>query len=112
MAAGETQVDISEFARLDLRTGTVLEAVDVEGSDKLVLMRIDIGGEIRQIVAGIRATYSPESLKGKKVVVLANLKKALIRGVESHGMILAADTPEGALLLRPESETDNGVRVR
>ncbi len=112
MAADETQVDISEFARLDLRTGTVLEASAVEGSDKLVVMKIDIGGEIRQIVAGIRAAYAPESLAGKKTVVLANLKKALIRGVESHGMILAADSPEGIILLKPESEIDNGVRIR
>ncbi|HOC92694.1 MAG TPA: methionine--tRNA ligase [bacterium] len=112
MTVDETQVDISEFARLDLRTGTTLAAEAVQGSDKLVLMRIDIGGEVRQIVAGIRTAYPPESLVGKKVVVLANLKKAIVRGVESHGMILAADAPEGPCLLRPEAEIDNGLRVR
>ncbi len=112
MADAEGLVDIEEFARLDFRVGTVREAEGLEGSDKLVVLKVDTGSEVRQIVAGIRATYSPEQLIGKKVVVLTNLKKASIRGVESDGMILAADAGSGVCLVAPESEIDNGVRVR
>ena len=112
MAADEHQVDIEEFARLDLRVGTVREASGVEGADKLLVMKVDIGTEVRQVVAGISGSYMPDSLVGKKVVLLANLKEARIRGIESHGMILAADGPGGISIIRPEDDTDDGARVR
>ncbi|HOX29210.1 MAG TPA: hypothetical protein PLQ76_08670 [bacterium] len=112
MAGEEQAVDIQEFARLDLRVGTIIESAAVEGSDKLVMLKVDIGSEIRTVVAGIRASNPPESLPGKKVVLLANLKKAKIRGIESNGMILAADGPDGISVISPGAGVENGVRVR
>jgi methionyl-tRNA synthetase len=83
-------ISIDDFAKVDLRVGAIAEAVRVEGTDKLVRMRVDLGSETRQLVAGIGGKYEPEQLVGKKIIVVANLRPATIRGVRSEGMLLAA----------------------
>ncbi len=106
-----SQISIEEFARVQMRVGQVLEAEKIEGSRKLIRMKVDIGTEVRQVVAGIAEAYAPESLLNRKVVIVANLKPARLMGVESNGMVVAAsvdgrpvlatfveDVPNGALL--------------
>lgn len=83
-------ITIDDFAKLDLRVADVLKAERIEGTDKLLKLELDVGGEKRQVVSGIAQFYSPEDLEGKKVVLVANLKPVKLRGVESQGMILAA----------------------
>jgi methionyl-tRNA synthetase len=106
-------MSIDEFARIDLRVAKVLEAERVPGTDRLLRLQIDIGREQRQLVAGIAEAYEPETLVGKSIVVVANLKPARLRGVESQGMLLAA-TPEGGkpILATFESEVPPGAKVR
>jgi methionyl-tRNA synthetase len=90
----EEKMDIitfDEFKRMDLRVAEILEAERVEGTDKLLKIKISLGDEQRQMVAGIAETYAPEDLPGKKLIVIINLKPAVIRGVESNAMLLAAD---------------------
>jgi methionyl-tRNA synthetase len=106
-----SQISIEEFARVQMRVGQILEAEKIEGSRKLVKLRVDIGSEVRQVVAGIAEAYEPASLVNKKVVIVVNLKPAKLMGVESNGMVVAAsvdgkpvlatfieDVPNGALL--------------
>ena len=106
-------ISIDEFAKVKLRIGRVLEAEPIEGSDKLLKLQVVIGEERRQIVAGIKANYTPEDLIGRQVVVCVNLKPARLRGVESQGMLLAAtDAQGGAILLQPEKEAPEGTNVK
>ena len=84
------QITYDEFRKVDLRVALVLEAEKVQGTTKLLKLKVDLGPEQRQLVAGVAETYTPEDLVGKKVIIVANLKPAVIRGVESQGMILAA----------------------
>jgi len=108
-----TQISIDEFMKTQFRVGRVLEAEPVEGSDKLLKLQVVVGEERRQIVAGIKANYSPEDLIGRQVVVVFNLKPAKLRGVESQGMLLAAtDENGGAILLQPDKEAPEGTQVR
>jgi methionyl-tRNA synthetase len=85
----QDQITIDDVAKLDLRAGKILEAEKVKKSKKLIKMRIDIGLEVRQIVAGIGQHYAPEDLVGKTVIVVANLQPAKLMGIESQGMVLA-----------------------
>lgn len=106
-------IDIETFAKVQLKVGRVLEAEPLEGSDKLLILQVMIGEEKRQIVAGIRKSYSPMDLIGRQVIVVANLKPATLRGVESQGMLLAAtDTDGSAILLQPEREAPEGTGVK
>ncbi len=93
------QVSFDEFKRMDLRVAEILEAERVEGTEKLIKMRVDIGDEVRQMVAGIATTYSPKDLVGKKLIVIVNLKPAVIRGIESQAMLLAAVLPDDSALI-------------
>ncbi len=108
-AASEGEITIDDFNRIELRVAKVLEAEAVPKADKLLKLKIDLGTEQRELVSGIAKQYKPEELIGKKVIVVANLKAAKIRGVVSHGMILAAssgdelqvvsvDMPEGSVV--------------
>ena len=83
-------IKYEDFAKLDLRVGKVLEATIHPDADKLLVLQVDLGTEKRQIVAGIKKYYSPEQLVGKWIVVVANLEPRDLRGVTSHGMLLAA----------------------
>ncbi len=107
----EEIININEFAKLDLRIGKIENAERVEGSKKLIKLEVDVGDETRQLVAGIAEEYTPESLIGKLVPILANLKPVKLRGVESQGMILAVDVNEKPVLLHPDREVPAGSRI-
>lgn len=105
-------ISIEEFRRMDLRIARVISAERVPRTDKLLKLEIDVGDEVRTIVAGIAEVYSPEDLVGKEVVVIANLEPAKIKGIISHGMLLAAIDKEGRpVILRPEKEVGSGSKV-
>ena len=87
-------ISIDDFAKIELRVGQVKTAEKVKGADKLLRLEVDIGSEVRQIVAGIALAYAPESLVGRKVVIVANLAPRKLRGIESNGMIVAASIGE------------------
>jgi methionyl-tRNA synthetase len=113
-AAQPEKIGIDEFAKIDLRVAKVLAAEKVKGSKKLIKMQIDVGTEQRTIVAGIAEAYEAESLVGRSIVIVANLKPAKLMGIESNGMVLAA-SPEGglpALLGFLETPPPPGSRVR
>ncbi len=109
----DERLSIDEFMKVELRVAKVLAAERVPKSKKLVKMLIDVGNEERTIVAGIAEAYSPESLVGRTVVIVANLKPAKLMGVESNGMVLAA-SPEGGLpmLVGLDQPLPPGTRVR
>jgi methionyl-tRNA synthetase len=108
-----SEITIEDFAKVQLRVARVVEAEILEGSDKLLKLQLLIGEVPRQIVAGIRKNYSPEDLIGRQVIVVANLKPAKLRGVESQGMLVAAVSEDGgAILLQPDEEAPEGARVR
>jgi methionyl-tRNA synthetase len=92
-ASGNNQISIDDFAKVELRVGQVKTAEKVKNADKLLKLEVDIGTEVRQIVAGIAEVYPPESLVGRKVVIVANLAPRKLRGIESQGMIVAASLP-------------------
>ena len=94
--AGKPVIQYEDFAKLDLRVGTVVEVTNHPNADKLLVVKVDLGGgEQRQIIAGLRAFCSPESLLGRCVIVVANLAPRKMRGLESQGMLLAASAGEG-----------------
>jgi methionyl-tRNA synthetase len=104
-------ITIEDFRKLDLRIGTIKKVEAVPGSGKLLKLTVDIGKE-RTVVAGIAALYKEEELLGKQVVLLANLKPALLMGVESRGMVLAAEDNSGVHLLTPDAPSAPGSEVR
>jgi methionyl-tRNA synthetase len=106
------KISLDDFMNVELRVARVLAAERVEGTDKLLKLQIDLGTEKRQIVAGIAMKYEPETLIGKSIVVVANLKPARVRGVESQGMLLAGDAGEGPVVATFESDVPPGTRVR
>jgi len=110
--APDNLIDISEFGRVELKTGRILEATAVEKSDKLVILKVDIGRTI-QIVAGIGKAYTPEDLVGKHIAVVANLKPAKLMGLASEGMLLASDGEDGSLtLIGFDRAPKVGARIR
>jgi methionyl-tRNA synthetase len=104
-------ISIEEFRRLDLRVGTVRSAAAHPNADRLLVLRVDLGSEERQIVAGIRRCYAPEELVGRQVVVVSNLEPATLRGIESQGMLLAASDGEQIVVLSPEKQVGAGSKV-
>jgi methionyl-tRNA synthetase len=107
------QITIDDFLKVKLRVARIVEAEPVEGADKLYKLQILVGEEPRQLVAGIRKSYTPEELIGRQIVVVTNLKPAKLRGVESQGMLLAATDEAGAaILLMPDREAPEGATVR
>jgi len=105
-------ISIDDFAKVQLRVAEVLEAERIKGADKLLKLQIKIGEEHRQIVAGIAKHYTPEELIGKKIVVVANLKPAKLRGEESQGMLLAASNSETLSLLTVDRDIESGARIK
>ena len=105
-------ITIDQFRALELRVGTVRAAEPHPNADRLLVLRVDLGGEERQLVAGIRAHYEPAALVGRQVVVVANLEAARLRGVESQGMVLAASEGERVVLLAPDAPVPPGAVVR
>lgn len=104
--------NIDDFQKLSIKIGTIRKAEAVEGSSKLLKLDIDLGHEKRQILAGIGQKYDPKDLKGKQIPILANLDSRMMMGLESQGMILAADVDGEPVLLHPDSKIANGTSVR
>ena len=108
------EVNFNEWEKLDLRVAEILNAEDIEGADKLYKLNLDVGelGE-RVVCAGIKKYYKKSELKGKKIIYFSNLSSRMMRGIESHGMILAAvseDKKEGSFL-RPEKNINAGTKI-
>ena len=104
-------ITIEEFRKLELKVGTIKSAETHPNADKLLVLKVDLGSEERQIVAGIRAHYQPEELVGRQVVVVANLETAKLRGLESQGMVLAASDGDRIVILTPEKQVSPGAKV-
>jgi methionyl-tRNA synthetase len=105
-------IDFEDFSKLDIRVGTILEAEKVAKTKKLLQLKVDVGIDVRTIVSGIAESFSPEDIIGQQVSVLVNLAPRKIRGVESQGMILMTDTPDGKLaFVAPERSIKNGQEV-
>jgi len=105
-------ITFDDFKKLELRVGKVVEAERVEGSEKLLKLTVDIGAEQRQVIAGVGLVYSPEDMANRDIVVVANLEPRMLMGLESQGMLLAADGENGPVLLMPDREVPPGSRVK
>src|SRR2546428_812326 len=122
-AAANARISIDDFTKVEMRVGQVKSAERVAGADKLLKVMVDVGEEVRQIVAGIATAYQPEQLVGRKVVVVVNLQPRKLRGVESNGMIVAASVgsegkpvlagflEDGPVGSRLEEPSTRGVRL-
>jgi methionyl-tRNA synthetase len=111
----EPQKDIitfEDFTKLDMRVGTILEAEKMPKTKKLLILKVDTGIDVRTIVSGIAESFTPEDVIGKQVTVLVNLAPRALRGVESEGMILMTETPEGKLVfVNPDTTVGNGLQI-
>ncbi len=106
------QISIDDFDKVELRVAKILECEPVKKSDKLLRLIVDTGDSTRQIVSGIAKQYTPEDLIGKKVILVSNLAPAKLRGVESHGMLLAADMPDGGCkVIFADDEIEPGAQI-
>jgi methionine--tRNA ligase beta chain len=106
-------ITYDEFKKLDLRVAEIRAVEEIPGADKLYKLSIDLGGESRELVAGIKLFYDQAALVGRKIVVLANLEPRTIRGVTSHGMLLAAGNEDrsSVVLLAVEKDIANGSKI-
>ncbi len=111
-AGAQARIGIEDFAKIEMRVGQVIEAEKVAGSRKLMRMRVDIGSEIRQVVAGIAEAYEASVLIGRKVVIVANLKPARLMGIESDGMIVAAVAGDRPVLVTFTEDVPNGALLK
>ena len=105
-------VSFEDFAKLDLRVGKIIEVKNHPNADKLYVVKVDLGGEVRTLVAGLKKYYSKDELLNRYVVIVANLQPKKLRGIESQGMLLAADDGENVALLMPDKEVKLGAGVR
>lgn len=110
--SGPVRISIQKFFETELRVARIVSAERVVNADKLLKLEVDLGDERRQLVAGIALSYEPESLVGKRIVVVANLEPARIRGVESQGMLLAADLGGKPILATFDEDVPPGTPVR
>lgn len=109
-------INYDDFSKIELKVGTVLEAEDIEGSEKLIKLKVDLGEDPaiagpRQILAGMKQWYKPEDFIGKQVVIVVNLEPRIMMGLESQGMMLAADSENGPVFLTVTKETPPGAEV-
>lgn len=100
-----------DFAKLEMRMGTVVEAERVVGTDRLIKVIVDVGNEKRQVLAGFGHKHTPEELIGKQVPIVLNIEPIMIRGVESNGIFMALDD-ENATLLVPQNSIPNGSKLK
>ncbi|MCP5003383.1 MAG: methionine--tRNA ligase subunit beta [Planctomycetes bacterium] len=107
-------VTIDDFMKIDLRVAEIKEAWEHPNADKLLVLKVNVGeaGGEKQLVAGIREDYTPDQLIGKKIIVVNNLEPAVLRGEESHGMLLAARDEKRVVLLSTESDIAPGSRAQ
>jgi len=107
-----TEITFSDFEKLDLRIGKVIEATQVPESKKLIRLLIDFGTEKRQAIAGLLKYYKPEELVGRKCVFLLNLQRRMLAGIESQCMVLAAEDELGNVsVLQPEKDIAEGSKI-
>ena len=113
MAEAPSVIQYDDFAKLDLRVGKITAVAEHSNADKLLVLQVDIGGEQRQLCAGLRGHYEPEALVGKSIVVVANLAPRKMRGEISQGMLLAATSADESriIVLTPDGEVEAGCRV-
>ena len=108
------KIPFTDFEKLDLRVGTILQVENHPKADKLYILIVDLGEKVpRTIVAGLRAYYTHEELKGKQAVFVANIEPVNLRGIESNGMILAASNPEktNVFFIKPEKHIAPGSKI-
>jgi methionyl-tRNA synthetase len=107
------QINFNDFAKVDLRVGTIKKIEDIEGADKLYKLEVQIGKEARTICAGIKQHYKKEELKDKQIIVITNLEPRKMKGIESQGMLLAAVSEDHSkvVLISPEKKVDSGLKV-
>ncbi|MBU1122020.1 MAG: methionine--tRNA ligase subunit beta [Candidatus Omnitrophota bacterium] len=105
-------ISYEDFSKLEFKVGKVLEVEEHPNADKLYVLKVDIGTEVVQIVAGVKKHYSPDELKGKQVVVLVNLEPKPLRGVESKGMVLAAQAEDKLAVVTIDREIAVGGIVK
>ena len=106
-------ISFKDFQKIDLKVAEIKKAEEIEKANKLLKLQIDLGGEKRQLVAGIAKSYQPKELKGKQIVVVTNLEPKKLMGVESQGMLLAATNENGEpIILSPEKKVETGSKVK
>lgn len=105
-------IPFNDFKKLDIKVGRILDVNNHPKADKLLVLKIDIGNEVRTIVAGIKNYYEREELMDKKVVVVANLEQKELRGIKSEGMILAAVKDDKVILITPDEDIKEGAIVQ
>jgi len=105
-------IPFNDWKKMDLRVGKILEVNDHPNADKLLVMKVDIGNEVRTIVAGIKQYYTKKQLLNKKVVVFINLEQKELRGIKSEGMILAAVKDDKVVLIEPEKDIEVGAVIQ
>ncbi len=105
-------ISIQDFSEIHLRVAEITAVEEHPDADKLLVLKIDAGDGEKQLVAGIKNHYSAEELVGKKIIVVNNLTPAVLRGVESQGMLLAAKDGDKVVLLTPEKDVESGSRVQ
>ena len=103
---------IEDFKKIELVVAQIKEVKEHPNADRLYLMQVDTGKDVRQVVAGIRKAYTPEQLVGRRVILVANLEAAVIRGETSNGMVLAASDENGMSLLAPDKDIALGSIVK
>jgi methionyl-tRNA synthetase len=110
--AAKDEISFDDFTKIDLRVATILEAEKVEKADKLLKFKVDTGVDVRTVVSGVAEHFSPEELIGKQVMILLNLAPRKIRGIESQGMFLLTEKPDGKLtFVTPDDSVKNGVTI-
>ena len=105
-------ISFDDFSKLDLRVGKILEVAEHPNADKLYVLKVDLGEKTIQLVAGVKQWYAPADLEGKLGIVVTNMEPKALRGVESQGMLLVAQTPEGGFIISPEKEVAPGSKIR
>ena len=105
-------INYDDFAKVELKIAKVLAVEPVEGSEKLLKLQVDLGTEQRQILSGIAKWYAPDQLVGKQVVIVANLEPRMMMGLESNGMLLAANGESGPVILMPERDVPPGTGIK
>ncbi|MBN2119486.1 MAG: hypothetical protein JW734_00340 [Candidatus Omnitrophica bacterium] len=104
-------ISFEDFSKMVLKVGTIKQAELHPNADKLYVLKVDLGDKEVQLVAGIKVSYSLDELAGKQIVVLENLEPKALRGVESQGMLLAANSDKGPVLLQPEKQVPAGAII-
>ncbi len=104
-------ISIEEFRKIEIKVATIKHAEPHPNADRLMVLKIDLGSEERQLVAGIKGHYAADDLIGRQIVVVANLEPAKLRGIESQGMLLAATDDDRIVILNPEKPVSPGAKV-